>query len=428
MNAPRPLLLAFYADDFTGSTDALETLAAAGARVRLFLTPPAPRDCEGLDAVGVAGLTRSLAPAAIAAELGPAFRALRALGPAYVHYKVCSTFDSSPEVGSIGAAIDTGVAEFGGPFVPLLVAAPALGRHCVFGNLFARYGIGSAGEIHRLDRHPAMCRHPVTPAGDADLRRHLALQTARPIGLLDVLSVNQPLDVMRADLARVRASGAEIVLLDALHASDLTGLAALLEAEAPADRPFLVVGSSGVGVALGTHWARQGRWSPRPPWPDPGPVRPLLVVSGSCSPVTAGQIAWAEAHGFVVVPWDGRALEAAGQALAGGRSVVVCSSRGTAGPEPLPAAEVGTGLGRLAGRLIEAHGVRRIVVAGGDTSGHAARALGIEALEMVAPLTPGAPLCRVHAPGRGGHGLEVTFKGGQVGAPEFFGIAARGSP
>src|SRR6266516_4214048 len=94
------LRLSYYGDDFTGSTDALEFLTCAGLRTRLFLTPPTAAQCAGLDAVGVAGLTRSLAPAAMEAELRPTFAALAALGAPHVHYKVCSTFDSSPTVGS----------------------------------------------------------------------------------------------------------------------------------------------------------------------------------------------------------------------------------------------------------------------------------------------------------------------------------------
>ncbi|MNL52160.1 hypothetical protein D3C87_1753100 [compost metagenome] len=65
-------------------------------------------------------------------------------------------------------------------------------------------------------------------------------------------------------------------------------------------------------------------------------------------------------------------------------------------------------------------GLQRIVVAGGDTSSYAARAMGIEAVEMIAPLSPGAPLCRAYAPGSAVDGLQVVFKGGQVGKEDFF--------
>ena len=186
------LLLAFYGDDFTGSTDALEFLSKAGAKTVLFIKPPTVEQLnryENLDAIGVAGMTRSMSPALMEKELRPSFAALKELGARHVHYKVCSTFDSSPATGSIGKAIDIGAEIFPSVFIPLLVAAPALGRYCVFGNLFARMGIGSKGNIYRLDRHPSMSKHPVTPSDESDLRIHLAKQTAKKIGLADILQV-----------------------------------------------------------------------------------------------------------------------------------------------------------------------------------------------------------------------------------------------
>jgi len=423
-----PLLLAYYGDDFTGSTDALEFLSRAGARTALFLAPPTEAVLSrypDLQAMGIAGLTRSLAPKAMAAELREAFGALRAFGPRHVHYKVCSTFDSSPTVGSIGCAIDVGAEIFRGRYVPLLVAAPELGRYCVFGNLFARMGIGSAGEIFRLDRHPSMSQHPVTPADEADLRRHLARQTRKRIDLLDVLHVSGLPGLARAELRALVASGAEIVLFDALDTQELPLIGSMID-----EQPFSV-GSSAVEMALGAHW--NGEQILRKPegWPDPGPATPLLVVSGSCSPVTAGQIAWAEANGFAIILFDppGSGVpEAANLAVAelkAGRSAVVCSSRGAAG-EPKAAKVLGALLGQVARAALERTGARRLVLAGGDTASYASRALGIEAVEMIAPLAPGAPLCRAFAPGSPADGLEINFKGGQVGAPDFFGAVARG--
>src|ERR1051326_4532907 len=105
----RKLLICFYGDDFTGSTDALESLSQAGIRTVLFTKPPTQAqlaEYPGLQAVGVAGMTRSMRVADMKKELRHALAALRALNPRYVHYKVCSTFDSSPTVGSIGAVID----------------------------------------------------------------------------------------------------------------------------------------------------------------------------------------------------------------------------------------------------------------------------------------------------------------------------------
>ena len=414
------LQLAYFADDFTGSTDALESLASAGLRTRLFLNPPAVAQCAGLDAVGVAGLTRSLAPDAMAAELRPAFTALRALGPRHVHYKVCSTFDSSPTVGSIGRAIDTGAEIFPNRTVPLLVAAPALGRYCVFGELYARYGIGSAGAIFRLDRHPAISRHPVTPMTEADLRVHLSQQTKKRIGLLSVTDLERAPAESAVALGTIVAAGNEVVLFDALNDAHLRRAGALIDTLA-GSAPLFSVGSSGIESALTLHWAG----AKKAEWPLYALAQPLLVVSGSCSPVTVGQIDWALANGFVGIKFDGEASTgAAVTALRSGKSVVVYSNRGEASA-PISASALGAQLGRLARDSVAQAGVKRVVIAGGDTSSYAGRALGIESLEMLAPLAPGAPLCRAFAAGSPADGIEINFKGGQVGAPDYFG-AARG--
>ncbi|MBI2510375.1 MAG: four-carbon acid sugar kinase family protein [Opitutae bacterium] len=433
--APAQLRLAYFGDDFTGSTDALEFLARAGLRTALFLEPPSRERLAAmppLDAVGVAGLTRSLPPAEMETVLRPAFAALRGLAPRHVHYKVCSTFDSSPQIGSIGRAIDVGVSIFGGRYVPLLVGAPALGRYCAFGNLFARMGIGSDGEIFRLDRHPSMSRHPVTPADEADLRLHLAKQTAKRIGLFDVLKLDLPAGDAHAALERLVAGGAEIVLFDVMRAEQLARIGALIDSAA-GDAPAFSVGSSGIEMALGAHWAEQGSVRSRTDWPPPARVDRMLVVSGSCSPVTAGQIDWALAHGFVGVPLDAHtlaidpAIAAAREALRAGKSPIVFTARGQQTAAPAPAAKLGRALGTISRILVESESLSRVLVAGGDTSSYAARALGVEAVEMIAPLAPGAPLCRAHSTSRAVDGLEVNFKGGQVGAPDYFGAVQRGA-
>ena len=424
------LQLAYFADDFTGSTDALEFLTRAGLKTALFLEPPSPEQlaCHpGLQAIGVAGLTRSLAPEPMEAALRPAFTSLRALGPRHVHYKVCSTFDSSPMTGSIGRAIDVGAAIFQKEFVPLLVGAPALGRYCVFGQLFARYGIGSAGAIHRLDRHPAISRHPVTPMTEADLLVHLAQQTTKRSALLDLLQLDLPPAETRAVLDTLVNKGAEVVLFDLLRADQLAHIGSLIDSFASHDRPLFSVGSSGIEMVLGAHWAN----SPPTPFQTLGPAQPLLGISGSCSPVTAGQISHALAHGFtgIALAPDGSNLAettaAAIATLHAGHHTLVYTSRGEA-TATAPAAILGAALGQLARAAIAQTKAKRLVVAGGDTSSYAARALGLESLEMIAPLSPGTPLCRAYAPGSPANGIEINFKGGQVGTENYFTAVAQG--
>lgn len=449
------LLLTFYGDDFTGSTDALEQLTLAGIRTALFLEPPTPAQLKRfpkLQAVGVAGYTRSLPAAAMAKELRPAFYKLRALGARHVHYKVCSTFDSSPEVGSIGRAIDVGMEVFRPPFVPLLVAAPSLGRYCVFGNLFACFGIGSNGPIHRLDRHPSASRHPVTPMTEADLRLHLAKQTKSKVALFDILKVTLPATGARTALRQILTEKPEIVLFDAFHPEHLAAIGGLVDAFASARRPLFSVGSSGIEMALGAWWGErprepQRRLEKRLARTLAPPVDQILIGSGSCSPVTTSQITRARKRGFAGVVLDvsalaspgtsgteiQRAIEATGKLLRSGDSVIVhMSSTGTAGRiaaklKGRTAPLLGTALGNILRNALAENPVPRLCIAGGDTSSYAARALGIEVLEMIAPLTPGAPLCRAHAPDSPVDGCEIVFKGGQVGGANYFEILKHGN-
>ena len=180
----KKILLAFYGDDFTGSTDALEFISRAGAKTVLFTETPTAEQLKsfpGLEAYGVAGKTRALPADEMEKILLPAFEQIKSTGAKHVHYKVCSTFDSSPTVGSIGKAIDCGATVFKNKIVPVLGGMPVLGRYCVFGNLFAKMGIGSNGKIYRIDKHPSMSKHPVTPMNEGDLRVHLGKQTNKKI-------------------------------------------------------------------------------------------------------------------------------------------------------------------------------------------------------------------------------------------------------
>jgi uncharacterized protein YgbK (DUF1537 family) len=440
------LLLTFYGDDFTGSTDALEQLTLAGIRTALFIQPPTPaqlRKFPGLQAIGVAGHTRSLAPAAMERELKPTLLALKKLKPRHVHYKVCSTFDSSPKIGSIGRVMDVAAKIFPAPFVPLLVAAPALGRYTIFGQHFARYGIGSTGAIHRLDRHPSISKHPVTPMTEADLRAHLAKQTKKHIALFNILKVALPTKEARLALSMLLAEKPDVVLFDALSTEHLVLIGGLLEEFAGTKRPLFSVGSSGIEMALAAQW--KSRQLART---LALPAKQILVGSGSCSPVTSGQIAWALKQGFAEVPLNAvaltntktataeirRATTAAAKFLQSNHSVIVHSTKSgsdkriVAKLKSRTAEVLGAALGLVLRGAVEQSSVRRICIAGGDTSSYAARALGIEALEMIAPLTPGAPLCQTHAPGSSVDESEVVFKGGQVGAENYFEIVKRGAP
>ena len=435
------LLLAYYGDDFTGSTDALEVLTKAGVRTVLFTEPPTRETLaryEGVRAIGVAGVTRSLAPEAMEAELRPALEALGRLSPRHIHYKTCSTFDSSPEIGSIGRALDVGRSVFSPRYVPVVVGTPPLGRYCAFGNLFASTGAGNNGPVFRLDRHPTASRHPTTPMTESDLTLHLGRQTDARIALFDLLSFRLNEEQQAERLERLVAEDGAVVLFDVVCDHHLKDIGRLICQGDASDRCRFIVGSSGVEQALTAVWGEEEGLSTPRKWSEyPLSSQPLslssqvLVVSGSCSPVTASQLEWAIGNGFAEVAIDTPALAAAGgsaesllessdevkKLLLAGKCVVAHTSMGIA-DERIQATTrqmhqttvegtdvgnrtarlLGESLGRIVRSAIEGTAVERICIAGGDTSGFAARELGIEAIEMVRPLTPGAPLCRAYAP------------------------------
>ncbi len=413
--------MAYYGDDFTGSTDVLEALTRGGVEAVLFVEPPTAAQLARyphVRAVGVAGTGRTMSPVEMDGALPDVFASLAQLGPQFVHHKVSSTFDSSPQVGSIGRAIDIGSRVFQNRYVPLVVGAPVLQRFCVFGNLFARSGLDSPA--FRLDRHPTMRHHPVTPMTEADLRVHLSQQTERPIGLVDVVALDAGYETAAAQLERIVGQAGSIVLFDVLTDAHLTTVGRLIvEAQEREGKPLFVGGSSGVEYALNKHWEGCANG------PVPATIQTVdrvLVVSGSRSPVTARQVAWAVEHDFVDVPFNEATTKQVEAALAAGRSVVVHTSRG---PVDDPQ-RVGSVLGQILRDVLRTCRVPRVAVVGGDTSGQVARAVGIEALEFVGPLEPGAPLCRARSSDPAVDGLEITFKGGQVGHDDFFATLLRG--
>jgi uncharacterized protein YgbK (DUF1537 family) len=443
-------VLAFYGDDFTGSTDVMEALSANGLPTVLFLQVPDAADVARFPAaraVGVAGIARARSPEWMDAELPSVFRALGALDAPLVQYKVCSTFDSSPRVGSIGRALDIGRRELAGAgrWTPIVVGAPVLRRYCVFGNLFAT----ADGETHRLDRHPTMSRHPVTPMDESDLRRHLAAQTDARIGSFDILGLHDAAYRERFDAALGPAPDA--MLLDVLDDASLARVGELVWSHPR--RARFAVGSSGLDYALVAHFRAAGLLGPAAPATSAGEVRQIAVISGSCSPVTAAQIRHAGDAGYAVVRADPvrlargdgdelRRVESAGlAALAEGRSVVAHTALGP--DDPAVAAfnahadrhggavaaneALGGALGRLLGEWISRAGLRRACVAGGDTSSRVCRELGLHALTFLAPLAPGSPLCRAHGTDDTVR-MEIALKGGQVGGPDYFECVRNGGP
>ncbi|MFN3825339.1 MAG: four-carbon acid sugar kinase family protein [Pseudorhodobacter sp.] len=446
---PEGVLVAWYGDDFTGAAAVMEVLTFAGVPSVLFLAPPTEAQLArfpGLRGVGVASTARTHSPDRMSAELPGAFGALQALTPQILHYKTCSTLDSSPTIGSIGRAIEIGADFCGASVVPVLIAAPQMRRYQCFGHLFA----GTDEGVFRLDRHPVMARHPVTPMGESDVAAHLAQQSDR----IDAGCITLE-DLATADLCHVAPAANRIaaLTLDSVDART-ESLAGRLIWEGRMNSPF-VAGSQGVEYALIRHWQECGLLQVAGAAMGIGPAKATIVVSGSVSPVTAGQIGWAAENGFDALEFDAsvacggagvmerevaRLLALARQSLSQGRDPLIHTAAGpddpavaqfriacqTTGTDPQVAGQrVGEALGRLLAQLLAEAGPARAIVSGGDTSGHATRQLGIHALSALAPTIPGAAIFRAHATGPM-DGLQLALKGGQMGSRDYFGWVRNG--
>ena len=426
-------LYTYYGDDFTGSTDVLEQLAANGVRSTLFLAPPTADQLErfpDLQALGIAGDSRSRSPEWMSQNLPALFESLRNFRAPITHYKVCSTFDSSPEHGSIGRAIELGIEVFHPRFVPIVVGTPHLRRFVFEGRLFAS---APDGAIHRIDRHP-MSRHPVTPMREPDLRRHLQKQTTLPIGHIPHTELHTPSQASEA-LERELSSGARAILFDTIDSDSLVTATDQIWQSAVQD-PLFCAASSGLTAGLIQSWRKQGILQTQPPEPLLDTASPLLVISGSCSEATSRQIERAARDGFQTLhadpvevidplrggPYQDSIVDRLTTMLNRGEDAVLYTSSGSTRAE-FAGESLGTALGLILSRLLARTSVRRVVLCGGDTSSHAAQQLGILALTWKACLQPGAPLCRAHFADPQTRPLELVLKGGQVGSEEFFAIA-----
>ncbi len=434
------LLLGFYGDDFTGSTDAMEALDQYGLKTILFLKIPDQEMIDRfqhVDCVGVAGTARAKGIKGMEEELSPVYEFLRQLNPTFVHYKVCSTFDSSPEVGSIGFAIDLARNYFNEGSYPLLVAAPNLGRYTVFGEHFAKF----QEEIYRLDIHPVMSKHPVTPMDEADLAKHLQAQTKQEIAKVNVLELEAKTAQQLIDQENIDA---DIILYDALNASHMNKVSEVLW-EKRSEKPQFIVGSSGVEYAIGDAIEREGVIVKENKTISPSNVNQLFVVSGSVSDVTKQQLENAEKAGFelVQIPFEMYTdssivevfLDNIIQQIEEKKKVIMYTAKGTEDPIIARTKEhllnngvkkqdigiyIGEKLGEWTKSVIDQASLRRVIISGGDTSGFVTSNLDIYGLEVLDSIAPGAPLCIAYSERAKYDGLEIALKSGQLGGPAFF--------
>jgi uncharacterized protein YgbK (DUF1537 family) len=393
--------IVFVGDDFTGASDTLATYARRGLRTRLLTRPVAQED--DLDALGVATDLRSLSPEKAGAVVDRLWPVIAAADPRVLHFKVCSTFDSAPGVGSIGAVAARLSALFAPDVTAVIGGQPSLGRYCAFGTLFAR---GPDGGVHRIDRHPVMARHPVTPMHEADLLRHLAAQGLPPLARITVPELTDPARV--AD--RLCAGPA---LVDVMREDDQALIRSALEM---AGGRQLLIGASSVAEILGGAPGATEHAAPAPP------EGALLVFAGSRSSVTAAQVA--AAHGF-------KRVCLAPETLEDPRAAQHLAAR-IAGPRPLlvhldPDADykrnpdrLADDCARLVAEIADRVPLRGLGLAGGDTSSRIIARLGFDALDYLGDMGQGACICLGRHADPARDAMRVMLKGGQMGARDLF--------
>ncbi|MBB3937375.1 four-carbon acid sugar kinase family protein [Aureimonas phyllosphaerae] len=413
MDAPR---YGWFGDDFTGATDTLATISERGHRAFLFLGVPDAaclRAAGPLDAVGIASATRSMGSGELRAAVEPAGRFFRALGVRLVHYKCCSTFDSALEVGNLAIALETLRPFVDQPTAVILGGQPSLGRYCAFSNLFAVAG----EETHRLDRHPTMSRHPATPMGEADLRRHFAT-----LGLETVEGIHYPLmDDAPHLLDRLTSSRDEAVLLDALtqeHVS-VAGTALRLLSEKGS---VLAMGASGIAEAF-----FQTRQSPTRAATDDLEVSQVLALAGSLSPTTRAQVLASRRYrrlqidpialGVSSAYREDLLAEAMKILQVGDNLLLHTMSLDGSTPDTAEASLAPEGA-KLVCAILAQCPVRRVFAAGGDTSSHLVQALGFWGLGFVGRADKGVSISRARSDRPDRDGMLLLLKGGQMGGPD----------
>jgi uncharacterized protein YgbK (DUF1537 family) len=443
--------LAFYGDDFTGASDNAAQYARHGLRTLLFFSNPTPevlkKAAQSYDVIGIAGTARSLPPEQIADELLPVLDNFQQLGVNFIQYKCCSTFDSSPSIGSLGEAIQLMRRVWPQSFVPVFSATPEFGRYTLFGHHYARAG----NQVYRLDRHPVMSRHPVTPMHESDLAKILADQGFKSTRLIDLRLLDEHEKNPNA-LSTLIANEDSAVFDGYTQQQVVTGAASLWQLAR--SRTICAMAAQGLAHALGTHLREQNQIAVPQPTHTLTPVDRLLVLSGSCSALSAAQIDWAIAAGFQeiritpeqLIGTDKHTLKSLEDqmldALSAGKSMVIYTAKGpddnhlAAALDKLPANvsapafianRIGLLYSRLAHTALARAGLTRLVVAGGDSSSFTMRQLGARALEIKAShFKQNAHVCTLISDDPLINGKEVLLKGGQVGADDLYGCMLEG--
>lgn len=418
------IVLGAIADDFTGATDLANNLVRGGMRcLQVIGVPQENIDLQEVDAIVVALKSRSCPVGEAVTDSLAAMAWLSAQGARQLFFKYCSTFDSTDQ-GNIGPVADALLDTLGATQTVIVPAFPINGRTVYQGHLF----VGD-----RLLNDSGMQYHPLTPMNDADLVRVFSRQTSHTVGLANSSVLAQGAAATQTHFEALEEQGVRHVVCDTLNEHDLNVLA-----EATVSFP-LVTGGSGLGQALPAQYRAQG-------WLDtitePGRLQPAsgsaLVLSGSCSRATLAQVEdFLTRHpdnGFALDPLslaegDKQWKQALAFALAHLQHNVPVLIYASADPVKVNAAQQALGVER-AGALVEEalsqlaftlvdEGVGRLVVAGGETSGAVASALGITTLRIGKQIAPGVPWTQASLADREAP-LSLALKSGNFGGVDFF--------
>ncbi len=416
------LALGAVADDYTGASDLANTLAKTGLRTVQSIGAPADNlPLPEVDAVVVSLKIRSAPAAEAVRRAAAAERWLRGRGARHVMYKICSTFDSTDK-GNIGPVLDALKGDRLDAAVVVTPAFPETARTVYQGNLFV-------GPLP-LNESP-LKDHPLNPMRDANLVRVLQRQSWTKIGLVDLATVAKGSDTIRAQLTRLAREGTGAAIADAVFETDLEAVGA-----AALDQAFSI-GASGLGLGLARGLIKSGRVA-RSDAAAAATVAlggPAACLAGSCSQATLEQVARAE-RAMPVLTLDGAKLvdNGAAEVAAALRWAASRLDKGplliasSAPPQAVATLQARYG-GDRAGHAIEqafaeiaaalvAQGVRRLVVAGGETSGAVVDRLAIPAFELGPEIAAGVPVLNAIG-GRYG-AMRLALKSGNFGRPDFF--------
>ncbi|MEM8554203.1 MAG: 3-oxo-tetronate kinase [Pseudomonadota bacterium] len=410
-------VLGCIADDFTGATDLAGLLARSGVQVSLRIGVPSepPTDTAPFEVIALKSRTAPVAEAV--AQCKAALDWLQAAGAQRFFWKYCSTFDSTPD-GNIGPVAEALMDALGATQTIYCPAFPENGRSIFMGNLFV--GQQPLAESPMKD-------HPLTPMRDSNLMRLLAPQVSRPVGLADRLAVAKGDGALRDRLATLEAEGVAHVVMDAVADDDLTVIARACQ------HMKLITGGSAVAMPLPHLYIEDGTLSADAPGQViPDLAQESIILSGSCSAMTRAQVAAYTETGAPAYRLDPITLAKTGTDevldwLASQSFDSAPLVYATADPAEVKAAQVVLGVAK-AGEIVEQAlaacavaardaGVRRFVVAGGETSGAVTQALGADRLNIGPEIAPGVPwtFCQSN-----GHDIALTLKSGNFGQESFF--------